>query len=177
VKWNLFTHFKLYFFKIPFSIFLLSTPRSSSFSFNYRGFNQNVDANYRSKYLTNLCVPNWLTCHCAPEACYLLWQVTKSASSLAELNGGSSRCDLEEVRWDPDNAYMCRGKCGWCFSGEMSPSLPWVTFGLEGNPSLPATYTIQLDLCYSILTHRFLGLYTFHQFYDKVGPGPSTYVS
>lgn len=33
---------------------------------------------------------------------------------------------------------MCRGKCGWCFSGEMSPSLPWVTLGLEGNPSLPA---------------------------------------
>jgi len=59
----------------------------------------------------------------------------------------------------------------------MSPSLPWVTLGLEGNPSLPATYTLQLDLFYTILTHRLLDFYTFHQFYDKVRPGLSTYVS
>jgi len=53
----------------------------------------------------------------------------------------------------------------------MSPSLPWVTLGLEGNPSLPATYTLQLDLHYSILTHGLPGLYTFHQFLIQKGLG------
>jgi hypothetical protein len=71
--------------------------------------------------------------------CYLLWHVTKSASSLLELNRGSSRWDLEEVSCEPGSAYICKGKCGWCLSGEMSPSLPCVMPGLDGSPSLPAT--------------------------------------